>query len=505
MLNKNINKLNKKANIAVIGSGFAGLTSAAMLGAAGAAVTIFEKNTDLGGRARTMTIDGFVFDMGPSWYWMPDVYEKYFNLFGHTTSDFYELKKLDPGFRVVFGIDDYLDVPENFEQLCTLFESIEKGSAMQLRKFMKQAAYKYSVGMNNMVYLPSHSLSEYFSLRLLKDAFKLQLFSSFSKHIRSFFKNPRLLALMEFPVLFLGAMPKDTPALYSLMNYSGLKQGTFYPLGGFGKVVDAFQKIAEEQGVTIKTNERVERLEIKSGNIINLHSNGAPMAVDAVVASADYHHVEKALLPQEYRTYDEAYWNKKVFAPSCLIFYLGVNKKIEKLIHHNLFFDEDLNQHAIEIYESKKWPSNPLFYVCCPSKTDSTVAPEGCENLFVLMPVAAGLDDTEEIRTHYYDMLMSRLEKFTGEEIRAHVTTKKTYSVSNFKADYNAYKGNAYGLANTLMQTAIFKPKLKSRKVNNLFFAGQLTVPGPGVPPSIISGQIAANELLKSITLQPQN
>ncbi len=505
MVNKNINKLNKKSTIAVIGSGFAGLTSSAMLGAAGADVTVFEKNMDIGGRARNITMDGFVFDMGPSWYWMPDVYEKYYNVFGHTTSDFYELKKLDPGFRVVFGKDDYIDVPENFERLCTLFESIEKGSAVQLQKFMKQAAYKYSVGMNNMVYLPGHSVSEYLSLGLIRDAFKLQLFSSFSKHIRSFFKNPRLIALMEFPVLFLGAMPKDTPALYSLMNYAGLKQGTFYPLGGFGKVVDAFQKIAEEVGVSIKTNERVERLEINSGAIKNIHSNGASTAVDAVIATADYHHVENSLLPPAYRSYDKAYWNKKVFAPSCLIFYLGVNKKLEKLIHHNLFFDEDLNQHAIEIYESQKWPSNPLFYVCCPSKTDATVAPVGCENLFVLMPIAAGLVDTEEIRTHYYHIILDRLEKFAGEEIRGHVTTKKTYSVSDFKTDYNAYKGNAYGLANTLLQTAIFKPKLKSRKVNNLFFAGQLTVPGPGVPPSIISGQIAANELLKSTTLQQQN
>jgi phytoene desaturase len=378
-----------------------------------------------------------------------------------------------------------------------LFESIEKGAGSKLKQFIDDGEYKYKVGMNDLVYQPSHSITEFFSLSLLKDVAKLQVFSSFSKHVRKYFKNPRLISIIEFPVLFLGAMPKDTPALYSLMNYSGMKQGTFYPMGGFTKVVDAFKKIADNNGVIFQTSANVEKLELNSNTISHIHAKGAAFKTDAVIGAADYHHIEKALLPEKYRSYNESYWEKKTFAPSCLIFYLGINKKVNKLEHHNLFFDEDLDAHAQEIYKDKKWPTSPLFYVCCPSKTDATVAPVGSENLFLLMPIATGLQDSEKEREYYFDVLLSRLEKYVGEDIRNNIVYKKSYSVSDFKSDYNSYKGNAYGLANTLFQTAIYKPKMKSKKVNNLFFAGQLTVPGPGVPPSIISGQVAAKEVLK--------
>lgn len=487
------------SSISVIGSGFSGLAASALLSADGNHVTVFEKNAQIGGRARRLEQDGFLFDMGPSWYWMPDVYEKYFNLFGRTTSDFYELKKLDPGFKVIFGQGVEMDIPANFDQLCSLFESIEKGSAEQLKKFLEQAEYKYKVGINDLVYQPGHSVKEFFSLSLMKDAMKLQVFSSFSKHVRKFFRDPRLIAIMEFPVLFLGAMPKDTPALYSLMNYAGLKQGTFYPMGGFGKVVDAFKKIADEAGVHFKTSENVESLEMNGSEVTHILSNGHRTPTDAVIASADYHHVESKLIPEKYRTYNESYWNERVFAPSCLIFYLGINKKVGKLIHHNLFFDESLDDHAQEIYKTKKWPLKPLFYVCCPSKTDPTVAPEGSENLFLLMPIATGLQDTPELRESYYELMMNRIQKYTCENLRTNVVYKKSYCVSDFVNDYNAYKGNAYGLANTLFQTAIFKPKMKNKNIHNLFFAGQLTVPGPGVPPSIISGQVAAKQLMKKL------
>jgi phytoene desaturase len=490
-----LNKKNK--SVAVIGSGFSGLSASAVLAAQGENVSVFEKNEAVGGRARKLESNGFLFDMGPSWYWMPDVFEKYYNLFGHTTSDFYDLKKLDPGFKVIFGKDDYVDVPENFELLCELFESIEKDAGSKLKQFIADGEYKYNVGMNDLVYQPSHSITEFISLSLLKDVAKLQVFSSFSKHVRKYFKNPRLISIIEFPVLFLGAMPKDTPALYSLMNYSGMKQGTFYPMGGFTKVVDAFKKIADNNGVIFQTSANVEKLELNSNTISHIHAKGAAFKTDAVIGAADYHHIEKALLPEKYRSYNESYWEKKTFAPSCLIFYLGINKKVNKLEHHNLFFDEDLDAHAQEIYKDKKWPTSPLFYVCCPSKTDATVAPVGSENLFLLMPIATGLQDSEKEREYYFDVLLSRLEKYVGEDIRNNIVYKKSYSVSDFKSDYNSYKGNAYGLANTLFQTAIYKPKMKSKKVNNLFFAGQLTVPGPGVPPSIISGQVAAKEVLK--------
>jgi phytoene desaturase len=486
----------KKKKIAVIGSGFSGLASATLLAREGHDVTIYEKNTHIGGRARHFETNGYMFDMGPSWYWMPDVFEKYFALFGKKVIDYYELKKLDPGFSVIYKSQASLDIPADFDSLCSLFENVETGGANNLREFIAQAEYKYEVGVNDLVYQPGHSITEFLSWQMLKDVLRLQVFSSFSKHARAYFKDPRLLALIEFPVLFLGAMPKDTPALYSLMNYAGLKQGTFYPMGGFGEIVKAFETLAVENGVKFETNSPITGFQFSKNKIVSIQLDKSTIPADAVIASADYHHVEQQLLPKEFRMYNENYWDKRTFAPSSLIFYVGVKKKIKKLSHHNLFFDEDFEPHAIEIYEEKQWPKKPLFYVCCPSKTDESVAPEGHENLFFLMPIAAGLKDSDTNTMHYYDLMMQRLESYCDEPIAPFVDFEKHYSVSNFESDYNAYKGNAYGLANTLFQTAIFKPKMKSSKVQNLFFTGQLTVPGPGVPPSIISGQVVAKELL---------
>jgi len=342
------------------------------------------------------------------------------------------------------------------------------------------------------------SLLEFVDSKVLKGIFRLQLFSSFSKHVRMYFTHHKLIALMEFPVLFLGAMPQDTPALYSLMNYAGLKLGTWYPMGGFSNVIQGMQQLAESYGVKFHTSANVEKINVVDNQAKSITVNGEKMLFDAVVASSDYHHTESKLLDKEYRNYSEKYWDKKTFAPSCLIYYIGVNKTVANLNHHTLFFDEDLFPHSVEIYKKPQWPTKPLFYVCAPSKTDNNVAPAHHENLFLLMPVAPGLEDPEDIREKYFNLMMDRLEKHTGENIRQHIDYKRSYCVKDFISDYNAYKGNAYGLANILTQTAILKPKVVNNKVQNLFYAGQLTVPGPGVPPSIISGKIVANLLIKT-------
>ena len=488
------------SKIAIIGSGFSGISAAAYLSAAGHQVHVFEKNSQAGGRARNLKTDsGYIFDMGPSWYWMPGVFEKFFKDFGFAVADLYELKLLNPSFDVVFSNNETMSVPENFDELCKMFDSIESGSSHQLIKFMDEAEYKYKTGIENLVYKPGLSLAEFADIDLIKGAFRLQVFSSFSKHVRKYFSNPKLIALMEFPVLFLGAMPQDTPALYSLMNYAGLKLGTWYPIGGFSKVIDAMILVAEKNGAHFHLNAPVEQIEIENNRAKKIIVNGESIDFDAVIASADYHHVESKLLKPEYRNYDEKYWEKKTFAPSCLIFYLGINKKIESLNHHTLFFVEDLFQHSIEIYKQPQWPSKPLFYACCPSKSEDGVAPKGHENLFLLMPIAPGLIDSEEMREKYFNIMINRLQKQTGQDIMPYIDFKKSYCVNDFIFDYNSYKGNAYGLANTLMQTALLKPKLKNKKVNNLFYTGQLTVPGPGVPPSIISGKVVADELLKHL------
>ncbi|MGB1241974.1 MAG: phytoene desaturase family protein [Chitinophagales bacterium] len=483
--------------VIVIGSGFAGLSAAASLAQKGFEVTILEKNESAGGRASKFEAEGFTFDMGPSWYWMPNVFEDFFQQFGYKVSDFYDLIQLDPGYTVYFDKDDTLQIPANQTALYELFEYLEPGSGVQLKKFLAEAKYKYEVGINDLVYKPSRSILEFADIRLLKGLFKMQLFSSIRKQVYQMFKHDKLRKILEFPVYFLGALPENTPALYSLMNYADLVLGTWYPMGGMHKIIEGMVKVAENLGVKIQYNQNVLRIDVQNGKAQKVVTNTHTFHTDLVVAAADYHHVEQELIGLNHRSYTETYWDKRVLAPSSLIFYLGINKKLKKLTHHNLFFDQSFEIFGKEIYENPKWPSHPLFYVCAPSKTDLSVAPEGCENLFVLIPVAPNLQDTETIREEYYERIMQRLETLTGQDIRPHVIYKRSFAHKDFKQRYNAYKGNAYGLANTLRQTAILKPSLKSKKVENLYYTGQLTVPGPGVPPSIISGRVVANEVFK--------
>jgi phytoene desaturase len=483
-----------KKKVIVIGAGFSGLSTATQLASLGYDVEILEKNEQAGGRARVFSAHGFVFDMGPSWYWMPDIFEMYFQRFGKSPSDYYDLVRLDPSYSVILQNQEVLDLPANFEELKQLFESIEKGSSHQLDKFLEQASYKYEVGIGNFVWKPSLKITEFLSLNLLIDAFRIDVFQSFYTHIRKFFKSEKLLKLMEFPILFLGAISQNTPALYSLMNYAEIKLGTWYPMGGMHKIVEGMVQLAKEKGVKISYHQEVLGFEYANGKISSVRTQKGIYSADAIVASADYHHVEQ-ILDKPYQNYSEEYWDKRIMAPSSLLFYLGINKKLPRLKHHNLFFDRDFGIHSDEIYTNPKWPSDPLFYASAPSVTDASVAPEGSENVFLLIPVAPGLVDSEEVREKYYDQLISRLEEFCGTSIREHVVYKRSYAHKDFIKDYHAFKGNAYGLANTLMQTAILKPSLKNNKLKNLYYTGQLTVPGPGVPPSLISGLVIAKQL----------
>lgn len=487
-----------RKKITILGSGVSSLSCASFLAQAGHDVTILEKNDTTGGRARQFDAAGFRFDMGPSWYWMPEVFEKFYNKFGHTASDFYELVRLDPSYRVFWTDQSQTDIPADLGSFYALFDSLEPGSGARLEKFLREAAYKYDVGINDLVYRPGLKWSEFADMRILKGLFRLHMTSSFSDYIRKYFSHPKILSLLEFPILFLGAMPQKTPALYSLMNYADIELGTWYPMGGMHKIIEAFGQIAREQGVRIEVSQEVKGFQYDGKKITHAQTDTQQLASDYVVSGADYHHTDRKLI-NGFANYSDKYWSSRAMAPSSLLFYIGVNKRIDNLLHHNLFFDESFDQHAIDIYQKPDWPKAPLFYACCPSKTDPSVAPEGSENLFLLVPLAPDLEDSEAKRNEYLQILLDRLEKHTKTNIRDHIVYQRSYCIDDFKKDYHAFKGNAYGLANTLRQTAILKPSLRSKKLQNLFYTGQLTVPGPGVPPSIISGEVAAGELLKDI------
>jgi len=481
----------------VIGSGFAGLSSAICLAAEGYDVTVIEKNSQTGGRARMLEAAGFRFDMGPSWYWMPEVIAQFFNRFGRSLDDYFHLQRLDPSYQVIFSQDQVVPIPADYEALKKLFESIEPGSGARLDAFLQEAGYKYEHGMQHFVRKPGQSITEFVDRKIFRSLFRMDMLTSFHKHVRKYFSHPRLLQILEFPVLFLGAEPAKIPALYSMMNYADMRLGTWYPLGGMHRLVAGMTTLALEMGVDILLDTEVFKLNVQDKKVKHVHTTRGCFSADVVIAAADYHHVDQHLLPPQYSSYSAHYWETRKMAPSCLLYYVGVNKKLPRLQHHNLFFESNFGKHAAAIYSTQSWPEDPLFYVCCPSKTDRTVAPPGMENLFFLIPTAPGLADNVTVRNHYFDMLMKRTAAFCGEDFTENIVFRQSYAHSNFVADYHAFKGNAYGLANTLGQTAVLKPSIRSKRVKNLFFAGQLTVPGPGVPPAIISGQIVADYIIK--------
>ena len=482
--------------IKIIGSGFSSIAAACYLAKKGHLVTVFEKNTTIGGRARQLKKDGFTFDMGPSWYWMPDVFERFFEDFNKKTSDYYELIKLSPAYRVYFGIEDFIAIADNLEEIIRTFEAIEKGSGKVLSKFMAEAKSNYDIAIKDLVYRPGVSPLE---LITTETALKVgQFFSNISKDVRKKFKNERLIQILEFPVLFLGAKPSDTPSFYSFMNYADFGMGTWHPKTGMYDVIRGMESLALELGVKFETNSNIEKIIVENKKAVALQINGKRVDADIILSGADYHHTE-TLLDKEYRAYSEKYWKSKTFAPSSLLFYVGFNKKIDNISHHALFFDVDFNQHAKDIYDSPKWPENPLFYANFPSITDKTAAPEGMETGFFLIPLAPGIEDTPELREAYFEKIISRFQTLTKQNIKENIIFKESFCKLDFEEVYNSYKGNAYGMANTLLQTAFLRPKLKSKKIENMYFTGQLTVPGPGVPPALISGKLVSELIEKNL------
>ncbi|GAB1309586.1 phytoene desaturase family protein [Urechidicola sp. KH5] len=483
-----------KKRIYIIGSGFSSLAASCYLAQSGHDVTVVEKNENLGGRARQFKRDGFTFDMGPTWYWMPDVFEKFFADFNKKPSDYYDLEKLSPAYTVYFGKDDSITIGDNLDAIYKAFEKEEQGSSKYLNKFIESAKFNYEVAINGLVYKPGVSIFELISKETIANV--TQFFRSISKTVRKHIKSARLIQILEFPVLFLGAKPSDTPSFYNFMNYADFGLGTWHPKGGMYEVVNGMVTLAQDLGVQFLTKTPIDKIEIVDGMAVGLHSNNTFYEADMIVSGADYAHSE-SLLPKKYQAYSENYWNKKTFAPSALLFYVAFDKKLENVNHHTLFFDTSFDVHAFHIYDEPSWPENPLFYASFPSLTDDSFAPEGKEAATFLIPIAPGIEDTSEIRKKYFKLVMERLEDLTDQSLKESIIFHKSYCVKDFIKDYNSYKGNAYGLANILTQTAFLRPKIKSKKVENLFFTGQLTVPGPGVPPALISGKLVSELVLK--------
>ena len=487
-----------KKKIVIIGSGFSSLSAASYLAKKGFDVHVFEKNDTLGGRARQLKKDGFTFDMGPSWYWMPDVFESFYNDFGKSTKDFYTLNRLDPGYQVVFGENEIIPIGDSLEKIYAIFEKEEAGSSQKLKKFIDSAKDNYEIAIKDLVYRPGLSPLELITPTTIK---KVNYFlSNIKRDVYKDFKSPKLRQILQFPVLFLGAKPSNTPSFYNFMNFADFGLGTWHPENGMYSIVEAMVALAESLGVTFHTNSAIDKINVdNTGTATGIQVNGKQVQADVVLSGADYHHSETLLEPK-HRAYSEAYWDKKVFAPSSLLFYIGLDKKVKNLAHHTLFFDVDFDEHARVIYDQPEWPENPLFYANFPSVSDPKMAPEGKEACFLLIPIAPGIEDTPEIREKYLNIVMDRLEKLTQQSLKKEMLFCESFCVNDFIEEYNSYKGNAYGLANTLLQTAFLRPKLKSKKVKNLYFTGQLTVPGPGVPPALISGKLVS-ELISEANL----
>ncbi|MCX8053948.1 MAG: phytoene desaturase family protein, partial [Armatimonadetes bacterium] len=437
----------------IIGAGFSGLASAALLANKGFDVLVLEKNSAPGGRALVYEHDGFKFDMGPSWYLMPDIFERFFQVFGKLPEDFYELKRLDPSYRVFFGPNDWVDISSNFEKNLDLFEHIESGAAEKLREYVGIASYQYKAAVDEFLYKDYRKLSDFFNRRTLIEGRKLRVFESIDHYARRYFRSEKLRRILEYSVVFLGSSPSNTPAMYSMLSHVDFNLGVWYPVGGMGSVVKALQNLAESQGACILFDHEAKSLDISDRQVRSVTTSLGSFPADVILVSADYAHSEMCLIDSQYRSYGHKYWQKRVLAPSALLIYLGLSKRIPKISHHTLSFQHDWVGHFESIFESPAWPENPSYYVCCPSKSDDSVAPPGCENVVLLVPIASGLEDNDDMREQMAELVIGYFEQIIGESVRDNIVCRTVFSQRDFAKVFNAYRGTALGLSHTLLQT----------------------------------------------------
>ncbi len=488
--------MSRSPSVVVVGSGFGGLSTACYLADAGLDVTVLEKNEQFGGRASVLEIDGFRFDMGPSWYLMPDVFERFFGHFGHEPSDFYELEPLDPHYRIFFKDGDRIDVTADRAEMRTLFESYESGAGEALDEYLDTSEEHYGVAMEQFVYEDRSRLRDWIDLDVMRAApVGLQLLGTMDDYVAGYFENPKLRQIMQYTLVFLGGAPHNTPAIYNMMSHVDFNLGVYYPENGLSSVVDACVELGEELGVEYVADAEVSEI-INRREGFTVESAAGEFDADYVVSNADYAHTEQELLPEHERQYDDDYWDSRTYSPSAFLLYLGVEGDVEPLEHHTLVLPTDWDQHFRQIFDDPAWPEDPAYYLCVPSKTDDSVAPEGHSNLFALVPIAPGLDDTEEVRTWYRDLVLDDIAEHTDVDLRDRIVFEETFSVTEFTDRYNSTQGTALGLAHTLRQTALFRPPHRSSACPGLYFTGSYTTPGIGVPMCLISGEHTAATLL---------
>jgi phytoene desaturase len=480
----------QEKKVIVIGSGFGGLSAASLIAREGHKVIVIEKNEQPGGRASVWKKNGFTFDMGPSWYLMPDVFEKFFAEFNKKPEDYMDLIRLDPSYRVFFSQDDFIDISADMKKNYDIFEKLEPGAKQKMKEYLELSKYEYDIAMKDFIYKDYKHLTDFLKPKLIVEGTKLHMFEKLDPFVQRYFKSEKIRKILEYTIVFLGGSPYDSPALYSLMSHVDFNMGVWFPKGGMGKLVESMYKLAEEQGVKFIFNEPVEKIIIDNKVAKKVKTNKKTYDADIFIVNADYQWAESNLIEKKYRTYSNNYWEKRKIAPSAYLLFLGLDKRIKNFKHHNLYFYPDWDEHFDDIFKKAKWPDNFSYYISCITKTDSETAPKNCENVFVLIPVAPGIKDDEKTREKYYEKTIDHMEKLAGENLRDHIILKRIFAHNDFSDRYNAYKGTALGLAHTLKQTAIFRPKHQSKKVKNLYYTGHYNHPGIGVPMVVISSQI---------------
>lgn len=482
--------------IVVVGGGIGGLATAGLLARDGHSVTLLEKNSQLGGRANLLATQGFRFDLGPSWYLMPDVFETFFAQFNTHPSKHLDLREIEPQYRIFFSDKSHVDISRIVAKTRAIFEEIEPGAGAALDQYLVEAQRKYNISVEQVLYKNVDTFFDFFSWKMLKEGRNLNALESMDSYVSKFFKSEKLQQIIQYTLVFLGGSPSNLPALYSLMTHVDFNQGVYYPMGGFYEVVKVIAGLAEEAGARLRTNAPVEKIITDGDRVVGVQVAGRLLKADVVIGNADYVHLEDLLDDQSKRAYSHKYWNKQTLSPSAFLVYLGVKGKLPKLQHHNIYFGENWIEHFDDIFAGKSWPQHPSLYINMPSKTDSSVAPKGHENLMILVPTAAGLRETPLWREQYAQFIIKYVEEQIGIALSEKIVFQKIFSVTDFKQQYNSYKGNALaGSAQTLLQTGIFRANNKHKHLKNLFMAGAYTTPGIGVPPTLISAHLARDRV----------